>query len=111
MYLLSQAFGRSGLLRAWGAVMIGLLLSGPRPARLPLSRQVRERWRRTTNPTTMALMAAHALMFAAELVRYETWPAWAERLWAGFADAFVPGWYDSGAGRITIPLGQDALSS
>ncbi len=35
MYLLSQAFGWSGLLWAWGTVMLGLLLSGPRPARLP----------------------------------------------------------------------------
>jgi hypothetical protein len=57
----------------------------------------------------MALMAAHALMFAAELVRYETEVEWAERLWVGFADTFVPGWYDSGTGRIAIPLGQGAL--
>ncbi|MFF8812803.1 ferric reductase-like transmembrane domain-containing protein [Streptomyces pactum] len=109
MYLLSQAFGWSGLLWAWGTVVLGLLLSGPRPARLPVSRQVLERWHRTTSLTTMALMFAHALMFAAELVRYETGLAWAERLWAGFADAFVPGWYDSGTGRIAIPLGLGAL--
>ncbi|NEY31055.1 hypothetical protein GTU99_02345 [Streptomyces sp. PRKS01-65] len=109
MYLLSQAFGWSGLLWAWGTVMLGLLLSGPRPARLPVSRQVLERWHRTTSLTTMALMFAHALMFAAELVRYEAQLAWAGRLWAGFADAFVPGWYDSGTGRIAIPLGQGAL--
>ncbi|MEU1691379.1 ferric reductase-like transmembrane domain-containing protein [Streptomyces hirsutus] len=109
MYLLSQAFGWSGLLWAWGTVMLGLLLSGPRPARLPVSRQVLERWHRTTSLTTMALMFAHALMFAAELVRYETNLTWAERLWAGFADTFVPGWYDSGTGRIAIPLGQGAL--
>ncbi|KUL63333.1 ferric reductase-like transmembrane domain-containing protein [Streptomyces sp. NRRL S-1521] len=109
MYLLSQAFGWSGLLWAWGTVMLGLLLSGPRPARLPVSRQVLERWHRTTSLTTMALMFAHALMFAAELVRYEAQLAWAERLWAGFADTFVPGWYDSGTGRIAIPIGQGAL--
>ncbi|MFD8176078.1 ferric reductase-like transmembrane domain-containing protein [Streptomyces sp. NPDC059709] len=109
MYLLSQAFGWSGLLWAWGTVMLGLLLSGPRPARLPASRQVLERWHRTTSLTTMALMFAHALMFAAELIRYETQLAWAERLWAGFADTFVPGWYDSGTGRIAIPIGQGAL--
>ncbi|MER7056049.1 ferric reductase-like transmembrane domain-containing protein, partial [Streptomyces sp. NPDC000351] len=109
MYLLSQAFGWSGLLWAWGTVVLGLLLSGPRPARLPVSRQVLERWHRTTSLTTMALMFAHALMFAAELVRYETKLAWAERLWVGFADSFVPGWYDSGTGRIAIPLGQGAL--
>jgi hypothetical protein len=109
MYLLSQAFGWSGLLWAWGTVMIGLLLSGPRPARLPVPRQILERWHRTTSLTTMALMFAHALMFAAELVRYEVELAWAERLWAGFADTFVPGWYDSGTGRIAIPLGQGAL--
>ncbi|MFH8292984.1 ferric reductase-like transmembrane domain-containing protein [Streptomyces sp. NPDC018059] len=109
MYLLSQAFGWSGLLWAWGTVMLGLLLSGPRPARLPASRQVLERWHRTTSLTAMALMFAHALMFAAELVRYETRLAWVERLWAGFADTFVPGWYDSGTGQIAIPIGQGAL--
>ncbi|GGV80155.1 membrane protein [Streptomyces griseoloalbus] len=109
MYLLSQAFGWSALLWAWGTVMLGLLLSGPRPARLPVSRQVLERWHRTTSLTTTALMFAHALMFAAELVRYETKVAWAERLWVGFADTFVPGWYDSGTGRIAIPIGQGAL--
>ncbi|MBR8638895.1 ferric reductase-like transmembrane domain-containing protein [Streptomyces tuirus] len=109
MYLLSQAFGWSGLLWAWGTVVLGLLLSGPRPARLPVSRQVLERWHRTTSLTTMALMFAHALMFAAELVRYEAQLGWAERLWAGFADTFVPGWYDSGTGRIAIPIGQGAL--
>ncbi|MEU3144821.1 MULTISPECIES: ferric reductase-like transmembrane domain-containing protein [unclassified Streptomyces] len=109
MYLLSQAFGWSGLLWAWGTVMLGLLLSGPRPARLPVSRRVLERWHRTTSLTTMALMLAHALMFAAELVRYEAESGWAERLWTGFADSFVPGWYDSGTGRVAIPLGQGAL--
>ncbi|MER5994624.1 ferric reductase-like transmembrane domain-containing protein [Streptomyces viridosporus] len=109
MYLLSQAFGWSGLLWAWGTVMLGLLLSGPRPSRLPVSRHVLERWHRTTSLTTMALMFAHALMFAAEMVRYEAQLAWAERLWAGFADTFVPGWYDSGTGRIAIPIGQGAL--
>ncbi|MFE9339305.1 ferric reductase-like transmembrane domain-containing protein [Streptomyces sp. NPDC007063] len=109
MYLFSQAFGWSGLLWAWGTVMLGLLLSGPRPARLPVSRHMLERWHRTTSLTTMALMSAHALMFAAELVRYEAQLAWTDRLWAGFADTFVPGWYDSGTGRIAIPLGQGAL--
>ncbi|GGZ43890.1 ferric reductase-like transmembrane domain-containing protein [Streptomyces poonensis] len=109
MYLLSQAFGWSGLLWAWGTVMLGLLLSGQRPARLPVSRQTLERWHRTTSLTTMALMFAHALMFAAELVRYEDQLAWAGRLWAGFADSFVPGWYDSGTGRFAIPIGQGAL--
>ncbi|CAL9363367.1 ferric reductase-like transmembrane domain-containing protein [Streptomyces sp. enrichment culture] len=109
MYLLSQAFGWSGLLWAWGTVMLGLLLSGPRPARLPVPRQTLERWHRTTSLTTMALMFAHALMFAAELVRYEARLTWLERLWAGFADTFVPGWYDSGTGQVAIPLGQGAL--
>ncbi|MET9594462.1 ferric reductase-like transmembrane domain-containing protein [Streptomyces sp. NPDC006516] len=109
MYLLSQAFGWSGLLWAWGTVMIGLLLSGAHSTRLPVSRQALERWHRTTSLTTTALMLAHALMFAAELVRYETKVSWAERLWVGFADTFVPGWYDSGTGRIAIPLGQGAV--
>lgn len=109
MYLLSQAFGWSGLLWAWGTVMLGLLLSGPGPGRLPAPRSVLERWHRTTSLTTMALMLAHALMFAAELVRYEAGSAWASRLWSAFADTFVPGWYDSGTGRLAIPIGQGAL--
>ncbi|MBM7090539.1 ferric reductase-like transmembrane domain-containing protein [Streptomyces sp. NPDC057115] len=109
MYLLSQAFGWSALLWAWGTVMLGLLLSGPRPARLPVSRPVLERWHRTTSLSTTALMLAHALMFAAELVRYESEVGWAKRLWVAFADTFVPGWYDSGTGRIAIPIGQAAL--
>nr|WP_244376330.1 ferric reductase-like transmembrane domain-containing protein [Streptomyces ficellus] len=109
MYLLSQAFGWSGLLWAYGTVMLGLLLSGPGPGRLPVSRPRLERWHRTTSLTTMALMFAHALMFAAELVRYEVALPWASRLWSAFADTFVPGWYDSGTGRLAIPLGQGAL--
>ncbi|MFT2015673.1 ferric reductase-like transmembrane domain-containing protein [Streptomyces sp. 796.1] len=109
MYLLSQAFGWSGLLWAWGTVMLGLVLSGPGPAKLGVRRAVWERWHRTTSLTTMALMAAHALLFAAELVRYETDLGWLDRLWGGFADSFVPGWYDSGTGRTAIPIGQGAL--
>ncbi|OKI06155.1 hypothetical protein A6A06_37990 [Streptomyces sp. CB02923] len=109
MYLLSQAFGWSGLLWAWGTVMFGLLLSGPGPGRLPVSRAVLERWHRTTSLTTMALMFAHALMFAAELVRDAGGLAWAARLWSAFADTFVPGWYDSGTGKLAIPIGQGAL--
>ncbi|MFI6642754.1 ferric reductase-like transmembrane domain-containing protein [Streptomyces sp. NPDC050504] len=109
MYLLSQAFGWSGLLWAWGTVMLGLLLSGPKPARLPVPPPVLERWHRTTSLTTMALMFAHALMFSAELVRYNAGAAWAGRLWGAFADSFVPGWYDSGTGQVAIPIGQGAL--
>ncbi|MFH8371026.1 ferric reductase-like transmembrane domain-containing protein [Streptomyces sp. NPDC018031] len=109
MYLLSQAFGWSGLLWAWGTVVLGLVLSGPGPGRLPVSRAALERWHRTTSLTAMALMAAHVLMFAAELVRYETRLGWASRVWAGFADTFVPGWYDSGTGELAIPIGQAAL--
>lgn len=109
MYLLSQAFGWSGLLWAWGTVMLGLLVSGPGTGRLPVSHATLERWHRTTSLTTIALMTAHALMFMAELVRYEAALGWAERLWAGFADSFVPGWYDSGTGQLAIPVGQGAL--
>ncbi|MGW8659477.1 ferric reductase-like transmembrane domain-containing protein [Streptomyces diastaticus] len=108
MYLLSQAFGWSALLWAWGTVMLGLVLSGPRAVRLP-PRRTLERWHRTTSLTTTALMFAHALMFAAELVRHDTRAAWAARLWSAFADSFVPGWYDSGTGQVAIPIGQGAL--
>ncbi|RII15929.1 Ferric reductase like transmembrane component [Streptomyces sp. YIM 130001] len=109
MYLLSQAFGWSGLLWAWGTVMLGLLLPGRHVARLPVSRATLERWHRTTSLTTMALMLAHGLMFMAELVRYENQLSWLARLWTGFADSFVPGWYDSGTGQVAIPIGQAAL--
>ncbi|MET9290869.1 ferric reductase-like transmembrane domain-containing protein [Streptomyces sp. NPDC003077] len=109
MYLLSQAFGWSGLLWAWGTVMLGLLLSGPRPGRLPVSRVVLERWHRTTSLTTMALMFAHALMFAAELVRDAAGKPWVTRGWSAFVDTFVPGGYDSGTGKLAIPIGQGAL--
>ncbi|GGT15919.1 hypothetical protein GCM10014713_05970 [Streptomyces purpureus] len=81
MYLLSQAFGWSGLLWAWGTVMLGLLRSGPGAGRPRIPRSVLERWHRTSSLTTMALMAAHALMFAAELVRYDAGTAWLPRLW------------------------------
>ncbi|MDT0378215.1 ferric reductase-like transmembrane domain-containing protein [Streptomyces sp. DSM 42041] len=109
MYLLSQAFGWSGLLWAWGTVMLGLLLSGPRPRRLPVAPAVLERWHRTTSLTCMALMFAHALMFAAELVRYEVELSWGDRFWTAFVDTFVPFGYDSGTGQVAIPLGQGAL--
>ncbi|MFE1934567.1 ferric reductase-like transmembrane domain-containing protein [Streptomyces sp. NPDC059474] len=79
------------------------------PVRTPFSRSVLERWHRTTSLTIMALMAAHALMFAAELVRYETGLGWASWLWTAFADTFVPGGYDSGTGKPAIPIGQGAL--
>ncbi|MFI1935928.1 ferric reductase-like transmembrane domain-containing protein [Streptomyces purpureus] len=109
MYLLSQAFGWSGLLWAWGTVMLGLLRSGPGAGRPRIPRSVLERWHRTSSLTTMALMAAHALMFAVELVRYDAGTAWLPRLWGAFADSFVPGWYDSGTGRLAIPIGLGAL--
>ncbi|MFI1255216.1 ferric reductase-like transmembrane domain-containing protein [Streptomyces netropsis] len=109
MYLLSQAFGWAGLLWAWITIMLGLLLSGPHPGRLPVSRAGLERWHRITSLTTMALMLAHALMFAAELVRYEAKLTWTQRFWDAFVDTFVPGGYSSGTGRLAIPIGQGAL--
>ncbi|MER8070504.1 ferric reductase-like transmembrane domain-containing protein [Streptomyces sp. NPDC094034] len=108
MYFLSQAFGWSALLWAWGTVILGLLLSGPRPKRLPLSGPRLERLHRTTSLNTIALIAAHALLFAAELVRHDT-ARWNSRLWTAFIEAFVPGGYDSGTGQLAIPIGQAAL--
>ncbi|MEV6419420.1 ferric reductase-like transmembrane domain-containing protein [Streptomyces sp. NPDC051662] len=108
MYFLSQAFGWAALLWAWGTVILGLLLSGPRPKRLPLSGPRLERLHRTTSLNTIALIAAHALLFAAELVRHDT-ARWNSRLWTAFIEAFVPGGYDSGTGQIAMPLGQAAL--
>ncbi|MDQ0983244.1 ferric reductase-like transmembrane domain-containing protein [Streptomyces sp. V2I9] len=108
MYFLSQAFGWSALLWAWGTVILGLMLSGPRPGRLPLSAPRLERLHRTTSLNTMALIAAHALLFAAELVRHDT-ASWNSAVATAFVEAFVPGGYDSGTGRIAIPVGQAAL--
>ncbi|MFE2597600.1 ferric reductase-like transmembrane domain-containing protein [Streptomyces sp. NPDC059396] len=108
MYFLSQAFGWAALLWAWGTVVLGLLLSGPRPARLPLSAQRLERLHRTTSLNTIALIVAHALFFAAELVRHDT-SGWLSRLWSAFVESFVPGGYSSGTGQIAIPVGQAAL--
>ncbi|MEI7031578.1 ferric reductase-like transmembrane domain-containing protein [Streptomyces pratensis] len=108
MYFLSQAFGWSALAWAWGTVVLGLLLSGPRPSRLPLSHPRLERLHRTTSLNTIALTAAHGLFFAAELVRHDT-AAWNSAVATAFVEAFVPGGYDSGTGRIAIPIGQAAL--
>ncbi|QXE33086.1 ferric reductase-like transmembrane domain-containing protein [Streptomyces sp. GMY02] len=108
MYFLSQAFGWAALLWAWTTVVLGLLLSGPRPARLPLSAQRLERLHRTTSLNTIALIIGHALFFAAELVRHDT-SGWFSRLWTAFVESFVPGGYDSGTGQIAIPVGQAAL--
>ncbi|WP_223857860.1 ferric reductase-like transmembrane domain-containing protein [Streptomyces sp. JV180] len=108
MYFLSQAFGWSALLWAWGTVILGLMLSGPRPGRLPISAPRLERLHRTTSLNTMALIAAHALLFAAELVRHDT-ASWNSAVATAFVEAFVPGGYDSGTGRIAIPVGQAAL--
>ncbi|MFF3553749.1 ferric reductase-like transmembrane domain-containing protein [Streptomyces tsukubensis] len=109
LYFLSQAFGWSALLWAWITVVLGLLLSGPRPARLPLSGPRLERLHRTTSLNTIALIAAHALLFAAELIRHNNNDAWYGAAWTAFVETFVPGGYDSGTGRIAIPVGQAAL--
>ncbi|MFE4171286.1 ferric reductase-like transmembrane domain-containing protein [Streptomyces sp. NPDC056909] len=108
MYFLSQAFGWAALLWAWTTVVLGLLLSGPRPGRLPLSPQRLERLHRTTSLNTIALILAHALLFAAELVRHDT-TRWYSRLSTAFVESFVPGGYDSGTGQIAMPVGQAAL--
>ncbi|MEU5135354.1 MULTISPECIES: ferric reductase-like transmembrane domain-containing protein [Streptomyces] len=108
MYFLSQAFGWSALLWAWGTVILGLMLSGSRPGRLPISAPRLERLHRTTSLNTMALIAAHALLFAGELVRHDT-ASWNSAVATAFVEAFVPGGYDSGTGRIAIPVGQAAL--
>ncbi|MFI8436861.1 ferric reductase-like transmembrane domain-containing protein [Streptomyces sp. NPDC079020] len=108
MYFLSQAFGWSALLWAWGTVVLGLLLSGSRPGRRPVSGPRLERLHRTTSLNTIALIAAHALLFAAELVRHDT-AAWNSALATALTEALVPGGYDSGTGRVAIPVGQAAL--
>ncbi|MFF5086758.1 ferric reductase-like transmembrane domain-containing protein [Streptomyces niveus] len=108
MYYLSQAFGWSALLWAWGTVILGLLLSGPRPARLPLSGPRLERLHRTTSLNTIALIVAHALFFAAELI-YQDTDSWPSRLGGAVLETFIPGGYNSGTGVWAMPIGQAAL--
>lgn len=109
MYFLSQAFGWSALLWAWITVVLGLFLSGSRsPSWPPLSGQRLERLHRTTSLNTIALIAAHALLFAAQLVRSDT-ARWHSALATALVETFVPGGYDSGTGKLAIPLGQAAL--
>ncbi|MEV4996488.1 ferric reductase-like transmembrane domain-containing protein [Streptomyces niveus] len=108
MYYLSQAFGWSALLWAWGTVILGLLLSGPRPAWLPLSGPRLERLHRTTSLNTIALIVAHALFFAAELIYQDTDP-WPSRLGGAVLETFIPGGYTSGTGVWAMPIGQAAL--
>ncbi|MFC9748545.1 ferric reductase-like transmembrane domain-containing protein [Streptomyces niveus] len=108
MYYLSQAFGWSALLWAWGTVILGLLLSGPRPAWLPLSGPRLERLHRTTSLNTIALIVAHALFFAAELIYQDTDP-WPSRLGGAVLETFIPGGYNSGTGVWAMPIGQAAL--
>lgn len=108
MYYLSQAFGWSGLLWAWTTVVIGLLLAGPSPARLPISGPRLERLHRTTSLNTIALITAHALLFAAELI-YQDTAAWPSRVGTAVMEAFIPGGYNSGTGVWAMPIGQAAL--
>jgi hypothetical protein len=107
MYWLCQAFGWSGLLWAYITIVFGLLRSGPRPAWawLPASRL--EKWHRTTSLTTIGLMFMHAFMLFAEFVRTDhgDTSTWTGRVATAFAESFVPGWYDSGTGRVAILLG------
>ncbi|MQT03001.1 hypothetical protein FF041_23275 [Streptomyces jumonjinensis] len=108
MYFLSQAFGWSALLWAWGTVVLGLLLSGARPAWLRIPAPRLERLHRTTSLNTIALIVAHALFFAAELINHDP-DSWYGSTWTAFVESFVPGGYASGTGRIAIPVGQAAL--
>ncbi|MFJ1600416.1 ferric reductase-like transmembrane domain-containing protein [Streptomyces sp. NPDC088261] len=108
MYFLSQAFGWTALLWAWTTVVLGLLLSGSTPRWLPMSAPRLERLHRTTSLNTIALILAHALLFAAELVRHDT-ARWNSAVYTAFVEAFVPGGYDSGTGVWAMPIGQAAL--
>ncbi|MEU6645610.1 ferric reductase-like transmembrane domain-containing protein [Saccharomonospora sp. NPDC046836] len=110
MYWLCQAFGWSALLWAWLTTMLGLLRSGTGPRWVPVAASRLERWHRTTSLTTIALMAAHAVLFFAEMIRTnEDGLGVAGRVWSAFVDTFVPGGYSSGTGRVAILLGLFAL--
>ncbi|MGP3967777.1 ferric reductase-like transmembrane domain-containing protein [Streptomyces sp. 6N223] len=107
MYWLCQAFGWSGLLWAYITIVFGLLRSGARPGWGRLTARRLEKLHRTTSLTTIGLVFMHAFTLFAEFVRdnHRGSSSWGGRLATSFADAFVPGWYDSGTGRIAILLG------
>ncbi|WP_052168690.1 ferric reductase-like transmembrane domain-containing protein [Actinoalloteichus spitiensis] len=106
MYWLCQAFGWSALLWAWMTTMLGLVRSARPPRWLPVPPARIERWHRATSLTTIGLMFAHAFLFFTELVRTrEPGGGWVGRTWNAFVEAFVPGGYSSGTGRVAILLG------
>ncbi|TCP45117.1 ferric reductase like protein [Tamaricihabitans halophyticus] len=108
MYLLSQAFGWTGLLWAYLTVVLGLLTSGPGP-RLPWGSARLERLHRTSSLCAIVLMLAHAVLFLAELVRDAADKAWPARIFGALVETFVPGGYTSGTGALAIPIGQAGL--
>ncbi|APU15352.1 Ferric reductase like transmembrane component [Actinoalloteichus sp. GBA129-24] len=109
VYFLSQAFGWSALLWAYLAVVLGLLISGSKPGWLRWQPAKLERLHRTTSLSVLSLMAAHALLYAAQVVRDNAPDAWGDRVWAAFVRAFVPGGHDGSTGWIAMPIGQAAF--
>ncbi|ASO20586.1 hypothetical protein FHR81_004698 [Actinoalloteichus hoggarensis] len=109
VYFLSQAFGWSALLWAYLAVVLGLLVSGPRPGWLRWQPARIERLHRTTSLSVLSLTAAHALLYAVQVVRDRAPAAWGERILAAFVRAFVPGGHDGSTGWIAMPIGQAAF--
>ncbi|AOS63704.1 ferric reductase-like transmembrane domain-containing protein [Actinoalloteichus hymeniacidonis] len=109
VYFLSQAFGWSALLWAYLAVVLGLLVSGPKPGWLRWRTPRIERLHRTTSLSVLSLMAAHALLYAVQVVRDRAAEAWGDRVFGAFVRAFVPGGHDGSTGWIAMPIGQAAF--
>ncbi|WP_028922158.1 ferric reductase-like transmembrane domain-containing protein [Pseudonocardia acaciae] len=106
LYWLCQAFGWSALLWSWLTVVLGLLVSGGGPRRLPVAGARLERWHRATSLNALVLMFAHAFLFFAEEARdNQENLGWPGRLGAAFVKAFVPGGYASGTGAVAILIG------
>ncbi|GAB2879377.1 ferric reductase-like transmembrane domain-containing protein [Streptomyces mayteni] len=106
LYWLCQAFGWSGLLWAYVTIVFGLLRSGSLPPWRWLSAARVEKWHRTTSLTTIGLMFMHAVtFFGAEVQANFDGQAAGDLVRTAFVEAFVPGGYPSGTGRIAILLG------
>lgn len=97
-YWLSQAFGWSALLWAWGTVMLGLLVAGTRPRWVPGSTRTIEKLHRTTSLTVIGLTLVHMLLVVQHQLA-------GDGVVIAVGGAFVPWMYSHVAGRFAILLG------